>query len=343
MNRVPLRIVDAPDSGEDPASPELSRETLRLAWASIVRARALGEAAASARSADVAAVPPPDEVADAIAVGIALAAGPADWIYTAPGDAVTGWMRGIPPASVAMQAALGGGAGRRMPGLVGSRERRVVPALAGVGSRLLTALGTALAVHAAEGASRGAGRRERGAVVCTIGARSMVRGAFATAWRSASKRRAPWVVVARPGTAAGSSGNGATFPSSLPLESDVFGAWSRTVDGGDALAMAAACGSAIDAARRGEGPSLLVAAATAGAPATRLAAFLRDRHGFGDEELAAIETEVKSEVASEFDALGSAVSKPAFDSMFDDVYESVPGALLEQRRLGSTASTEYAS
>ena len=330
MNGVPLRIVDAPESGQGSVSADFPAPVLKLAFASLVRARALADAVTPLRAPGVAAVPPCDEIGDAVAVGAALASVPEDFLYPAPGDAITGWMRGMPPEVVAIQASRGGPSSRRMAGLVGSSESRVVPAIAGVGSRVLTALGSALAVRATTGA----------AVVCSLGARAAVRGSLATAWRTAVAVRAPLVILVRPGVSLPDEAGGAD--PGPPLAVETLRASTITVDGGDVLAVAAGCRSALEEARRGDGPAILVVAESEGSPLSRLEGFLRDRHGFAESELSAVAREAKAEVARAFAAAGDRSDPPDFESIFDDVLSVTPASLLEQRRLGSTGSTEYA-
>jgi pyruvate dehydrogenase E1 component alpha subunit len=145
-----------------------------------------------------------------------------------------------------------------------------------------------------------------------------------------------------------------TSSESIAVKAEAYGFDGRRVDGNDVFAVYGATREAVEKARRGDGPTLIeavtyrvgphstsddpkvyreesmVADWKQRGPLRRLKSYLIEQGHWSEEQDARIEAEIKNEIQ---EALRKAerVSPPHLDTLFEDVYESLPWHLEEQR------------
>ena len=146
-----------------------------------------------------------------------------------------------------------------------------------------------------------------------------------------------------------------TVSSSIAIKAVAYGMRGIRVDGNDLLAVIAAQREAVDAARRGEGPTLiesvtfrmgghsssddptryrdseLVQAWEKRDPVTRFGTWLRAKGLLNDIDIESWTTEINDEISAAITA-AEAMPAPAIDSIFTDVYAHIPPHLEEQRK-----------
>jgi pyruvate dehydrogenase E1 component alpha subunit/2-oxoisovalerate dehydrogenase E1 component alpha subunit len=316
QTRTVLRIFDEdapPPEGLD--APQLLGLYRQLVTVRLVRAALPPAAEIEPRRPDHAAA----------IVGAVAALAPADWLFPDPGDRGALLVRGATLASYFAQAA--GAAGDPAKGRTGPAE----PARRGLN---VVSVATPLGMHLtqATGAAWAARLRHDAVVVmasCTTAATSG--DEFHVAVNFAGVMRAPVVFVCHTSPAALAHETAAESVAVKGLAYEVPG---RRADGGDLLAVYAACRAAVTRARRGEGPTLIEAVAepASGArdPLTRLERYLVARGVLAPAAAAALQATAAAEVAAARDAAVAAARPPA-ETLVDDVYADLPGHLSEQR------------
>ena len=276
----------------------------------------------------------PDPGAVAANVGAVSALEATDFHYPAHGDLAPVLWRGLPLSVIARQllgSASDGSRGRGLPTEIGSRALRVVPVSASFGTRVLQAVGTALAAKA---------RGESAIASVAFGTRAAARGGFHVAMRLAFEHDLPIVFLARSHSAT-SGDNGAVPDEGIAERARAHGIDATTVDGEDILAVHHGVGIAAERARGGEGPTLVEAIlprpvdedANEGAapgPIDRFRSFLDTQGLVTDAKEAEIRTEIDAELREAIEDAKSEAA-PAPETLFDDVFASVPASLAEQR------------
>ncbi|MCA9533128.1 MAG: thiamine pyrophosphate-dependent dehydrogenase E1 component subunit alpha [Myxococcales bacterium] len=287
---------------------------------------------------------------EAAIVGAAAALREQDWLVPCYREFGALLMRGAPLATYLDQMfgnEADTGHGRQMPDHFHSRAQRCLSVSAPIGTQLPHAVGLAYA-------ARLKGNDDVALVFFGDGATSS--NDFHAALNFAGVFRAPVVFACR------NNGYAISLPSSRQTASDGFackaaayGIRGVTVDGNDVLAVHRATRAAIEAAAAGAGPTLLelvtyrldahsssddprayrtdaeVAEATTREPIAR---FQRELLASGELDAAADEAlraEVAAEVSAALDA-AQARSKPALDTLFEDVYAETPWHLRDAAR-----------
>ena len=122
-----------------------------------------------------------------------------------------------------------------------------------------------------------------------------------------------------------------TAASSFWLKGIAYGVPGVAVDGNDLFAVHKAVAAAVQRAARGEGATLIEATTSRKTdPVARVKEHLEARHLWSDKD----DAEHASRVRAELDvalALAQSEPLPPRESMFDDVYRSVPWHLHEER------------
>lgn len=221
--------------------------------------------------------------------------------------------------------------GRQIPGHASLPDGRFVSVSGRVGAQLPQAAGCALAIKT---------RHQRACALASFGEAAAASSGFSAAASIAARFRLPLVLLCR--TRTSRSGAAIGRPASLAEQARVRGLSAARVDGSDALAVYRAVSEARHAAVEGGGTTLIEAVVTeramfgdpdAGADddcVDRLRRFL-DHSGLWD---AAREEALAARLHERIDeALQAARDEPApaVESLFDDVYDSAPWPLQEQR------------
>lgn len=255
-----------------------------------------------------------------------------DWIFPGYRDQGAWFWRGLDVASYAHQLfgnAADPARGRQIPTYHTARAIGMVSVSGPPGTQLPQAVGAAYAAKL---------QRTGDVVMAFFGDGAAATGDFHTGMNFAGVFQVPVVFVCR------SRGPAAQAPEAQHAASARLAARGRgygipvvRVDGGDVLAVVQAAGEAVARARAGEGPILIEAhtgsrpGAAQTDPLQRFRTYLQHRGLLP----AGREAEILRQHDQAIDeALGQATATgaPVVDSLFDDVYETLPWHLDEQRR-----------
>ncbi len=237
--------------------------------------------------------------------------------------------------------------GRQMPSHNGSRELNLFTIASPIASHIAPAVGAAISMKL-----QGTGQ----VAVASFGEGATSEGDFHAALNLAGAQGAPVVLVCENNRYAISVDyNKQTGAESVAAKAHAYGMPGYTVDGMDVLASYYVMREAVERARSGLGPALVealvyrygphssadddshyrpreeVAAWKRRDPLERFRRFLEKRDLWDD----AAETSLREEIDASFKAAGdeaAAAGPVPLDWMFEDVYESVPAHLEEQRR-----------
>jgi pyruvate dehydrogenase E1 component alpha subunit len=255
---------------------------------------------------------------------------PDDWVFPGYRDQGAWFWRGHTIADYVHQLTGSAGdpsKGRQVPTHHAARAIRMVSISAPPGSQIPQAVGAA---HAARL------QRTGDVVMAFFGAGAIATGDFHVGMNFAGVYRVPVVLVCRNRVEAeGAAGR-------LAARGRSYGVPVVSVDGGDVLAVVQAATEAVERARAGQGPTLIDAridpaaqAPASGAaavdPVQRLRVYLQHRGLWSagrEAEILQQHDRAIDEALRQAAALGA----PLVDTMFDDVYESMPWHLDEQRR-----------
>ncbi len=280
--------------------------------------------------------------------GSAAALEPEDWVFSGLREGGAAVQRGMPIAEYV--AHMFGNAedtakGRQMPNHFQCKEVNFVSWSSVIGTQLPHAAGAAMAFR-----RRGEPRVVAG--YCGDGATSST--GFHSALNFAGVEKAPVVfVVVDNGWAISVPAARQTAARSLAAKARAYGMPGVDVDGNDAVACWAATREAVERARRGEGPSLVVLRSyrllghsssddptryrdpeevawwEGRDPLPRLEAFLRARGLLDDAALQALRDEIAAAVAAAVDH-AEAVGPPPLETLVEDVYAEPPRHLTRQ-------------
>ena len=282
-----------------------------------------------------------------IATGFALA--PEDWVFPALRESAIMLVRGFPLASYVAQVF--GNArdvlkGRQMPSHMSGKQVHQVSWSSCIGPQIPQAVGAAMAA------------KIRGDKVVTVG--FMGDGAtsepdFHAAMTFAARYEAPCVLICQNNQWSISVPTSRqTASKTIAVKARAYGVSGVRVDGNDVLAVYAAVRDAADRARSGGGPTFLeLVTYRMGAhstsddptryreageverwakkdPLDRFERHLRRARLVDDAMVAKVEAELEVEIATAIEEV-EAAPPPTRESLFDDVYGSVPAHLAEQR------------
>ncbi|RYE93694.1 MAG: hypothetical protein EOO75_03790 [Myxococcales bacterium] len=255
---------------------------------------------------------------EAASVAAAAALQPNDWVFVGRRELGVALWRGLSPQRVldgAFGNASDGAKGRALPGLVGSREARVVASSGLPGNHLIHATGCGWAARSSGDPI----------VAAAWFADSAAESAeFHTALNFAGVFRVPVVFLGR---SRGPKG-------ALAARAVAYGIESVLCDGGDALAVLAATGRARERALAGQGPTLIELAlgehTDESDPLRRVRRFLERQNAWTDEAQRALDEQTTAAVTAAVAHAGQAPPPPAA-SLFDDTFARAPWHLAEQR------------
>jgi len=266
-----------------------------------------------------------------------------DWVFPSYREAGAWFWRGYALAAFVDQ--LLGNAddpakGRQLPGHHASAARHLVSISGPVGTQLPQAVGAAYA-------ARRLGKDDVTMAFFGEGAGST--GEFHVGLNFAGVWKAPCVFVCRT-----RGGEPSRLGRTLAAKARSYGVPALRVDGNDVLAVWQAASEAIDRARAGDGPTVIDAVTVAAPPGALAAPAAGATPATGDEPwtrtdplnrlrnylrhlgrwTAAREEADTARIRAELDAAlaaGPAKPTPTVETMFDDVYETLPWHLREQR------------
>ncbi len=258
---------------------------------------------------------------------------PSDWIFPGFRDQGAWFWRGHGIASYVSQLfgnAADPAKGRQIPTHHTSRATGMVSVSAPPGTQLPQAVGAAYAAKL---------QRTGDVVMAFFGDGAAVTGDFHAGMNFAAVYQVPVVFVCR------NRGPAATAPAAQHAASARFAARGRgygipvvRVDGGDVLAVVQAATEAVARARAGEGPSLIEARVDGRADARAAKPDPLQRFRIYLQHRGLLTAEREAEIVRQHDqAIDEALSQaaatgaPVVDTLFDDVYETLPWHLDEQR------------
>jgi pyruvate dehydrogenase E1 component alpha subunit len=286
---------------------------------------------------------------EAAIIGSALALEKDDWLVPCYREAGAAFLRGYSFHDFLCQ--IYGNSedcmkGRQMPCHWGSAALRLLPVSSPVGSQIPHATGLALA-------ARIQGKSEVALVYFGDGATSQ--GDFHVACNFAGVFRAPVIFLCRNNQYAISVPlEKQTASRDIAVKAAAYGIEGVRVDGNDALAVYTVTEAAVRRARAGEGPTLIEALTyRQGAhstsddprayrnddeveewkekdPISRFKRFLLKRGLWSDERDARLEDQIREEIHSALEKV-EALGPPELDTLFEDVLDTVPWHLEEQR------------
>jgi pyruvate dehydrogenase E1 component alpha subunit/2-oxoisovalerate dehydrogenase E1 component alpha subunit len=278
-----------------------------------------------------------------------LAAGEQDWVFPALREGALAIVRGLPLARAVAQFfgnALDDCMGRQMPCHPTYVDRHFVAMSSCIGTQIPHAVGAAMAAKI---------RRDKVVVLGYLGDGATSEPDFHCAMNSAGVTKAPVVLICQNNQWAISVPVSRQSASeTIAIKARAYGIEGVRVDGNDALAVYGATCRAVDKARRGEGPTFLelvtyrllghttsddptryrsedeVEAWQRKDPLRRMRVFLEDRGLWDEQREKAASDEINAEITRAVEEAEKA-GEPAPETLFDDVYATVPWHLREQR------------
>jgi pyruvate dehydrogenase E1 component alpha subunit len=248
--------------------------------------------------------------------------------------------------------------GRQMPNHYASRELRFLSISSPVGTQIPHATGLAMAAKL---------RKSNEIALAYFGEGATSQGDFHVAANFAGVFKAPVVFFCRNNHWAISVPlELQTSSRSIAVKAEAYGFEGRRVDGNDVFAVYSATRDAVDKARRGDGPTLIEAVTyrigphstsddpkvyreesmvedwKQKGPLRRLKTYLIEQGHWSEEQDSQLESEIKNEIQDNL-RRAEKVGPPFVDTIFEDVFDSLPWHLEEQRdllrRLNDTSET----
>lgn len=286
---------------------------------------------------------------EAATLGSAYALEPTDWIFPALREASAMLLRGFPLVPYLAQV-FGNSAdvtkGRQMPSHQAARAVNQVSWSSCIGTQLPQAVGAAMAARL---------KRDRTVFMAYMGDGATSASDFHVALNFAGVFKAPVVFVCQNNHwSISMRTDQQTASESIAIKAKAYGFPGVKVDGNDVEAVYAAAKTAVDRARRGEGPTLIEAETyRMGAhstsddptryrdpkevelwktrdPLDRLQARLLKLKVWDARRDEALRTELLGEINAAIKEAES-YGPPADETMFEDLYAEVPWNILEQR------------
>jgi pyruvate dehydrogenase E1 component alpha subunit len=250
-----------------------------------------------------------------------------DWIFPSWRDQGAWLWRGQDVAGHVHQlfgSAADPAKGRQIPTHHASRAIQMVSVSAPPGTHIPQAVGVAQAARL---------QRTDHVAMALFGEGAAATGDFHVGMNFAGVYRAPVVLVCRNrGSARSAPASRRAVAGRVADRGRSYGVPAVRVDGGDVLAVIQVAGEAVARARAGDGPTLIDAVIdSASDPVQRLRAHLQHRGLWSagrEAEILQQHDRALAEALRQADQAGA----PVVDTLFDDVYESLPWHLDEQRR-----------
>ena len=313
---TPLRAPDAP----------LADDRVLALYKHMVLARALDERMVELQRAGKIASHLSSIGEEAAIVGAVAALREQDWVFHYGREAAGALVRGMPLAaylSHVFGSSGDGGKGRQMPGTFASRPARFASGSAPIGTQITHAVGFAWAART---------QKDDVVALSCFGEGATSSGDFHTGLNFAGVFKAPVVFLCRNnGWAISLPAERQTAAASFAMKGVAYGVPGVHVDGNDLFAVHKAVATAVHRAARGEGATLIEASTSRQTDANlRVRQHLEARRLWSDKDEAELAARVRSELDVAF-ALAQSEPPPPRESMFDDVYRSLPWHLHEER------------
>jgi pyruvate dehydrogenase E1 component alpha subunit len=286
---------------------------------------------------------------EATPTGVALAMRPDDWVFQALRESSMMLVRGLPLSTYLCQVFGNSGdilKGRQMPSHMSAKQVKQVSWSSVIATQLTHAVGAAWAAKL---------RGDDTAVVGFIGDGGTSEPEFHNALNFAGVYKVPCVMICQNNHFAISvRSSQQTASETFAVKGRAYGVRSLRVDGNDVLAMYHATAQALDRARRGEGPTFIEALTYRVAahstsddpsryrtqeevdewikrdPVKSIRRYLMREKLLDEEADKVMENDLNAEIAA---AIAEAEKQPPpqRDTLFDDVYATLPWHLAEQR------------
>lgn len=289
---------------------------------------------------------------EAAIVGSAAALAKGDWIVPALREAGAGLYAGMPLRQYIAQLygnANDAGKGRQLPCHPCDRDTNYVVMSSCIATQAPHAVGIAMAMRIAGDTGK--------VVIGYVGDGATSEADFHVAANFAGVFRPPLVLFCQNNQwAISTPGSLQTASQTIALKGIAYGLDSFRVDGNDVIAVYEATRRAVERARAGDGPTFIEALTyrigahsssddpsryrdesitevwkTARDPIARFGTWLRGRGWLDAAAEAAVAAEVEAEIRAAI-AAEEAAPLPPLDSLFEDVYETLPWHLKEQLR-----------
>lgn len=344
-----LQIMGLDGSYEEKMEPKLSEEELLKLYRHMVLTRVLDTRAVALQRQGRIGFFVPSHGEEAVQIGSSYALKPEDWMVPAYREQGAALLRGFPLKLLVAQ--LYGNRedilkGRQMPNHFGNRSINFVTPSSPVGTQIPIAVGISWA-------AKMRGDEVVGLVYFGDGATSQ--GDFHVAMNFAGVFKTPTVFLCKNNQWAISVPfTRQTASESIAIKAQAYGFEGVRVDGNDVLAVYAACKEAVEAARKGRGPTLIEAVTYRMGPHStsddptryrpeeeleewrqkdpilRFRLYLKNK-GIWNEELEATVQQEAEDQVSEAVQWAEEGGPPDPETIFEDVYADVPWHLAEQR------------
>lgn len=330
-------------------APPLPRETLLRLYREMVRLRTLDERMMTLQRQGRVGFYGACTGQEAATLASAIALLPSDWIFPALREGGAMLLRGFPLVPYLCQIFGNAGdetKGRQMPSHMASRSVNQVSWSSCIGTQLPQAVGAAMAARI---------KGDRTVVAAYLGDGATSEGDFHVAMNFAGVFKAPVVFICQNNHWAISVPTSRqTASENIAVKAQAYGFSGVRVDGNDAVAVYQAVQDAVDRARSGGGPALVecetyrIGAHSSSDDPTRYRdekeveqwkkrdplELLRGRLQSWGLWSAREEDELRAKVLEEVNAAIAEAEKkpdPPRESLFDDVYRTLPWSLREQR------------
>jgi pyruvate dehydrogenase E1 component alpha subunit len=329
--------------------PRIPSEDLLTAYNSMVLSRILDEKLISLQRQGRLGTYVSSSGQEASQVGSVMALSNKDWIFPMYRDLGMAVQAGVPLSTI-LNRMFGNSndelLGRDLPNLLGWRSKRIVSFAAPIASHVPLAVGFAMAARI---------RKDNIVTLTTFGDGATSSGEFHVAMNFAGVYKAPTIFVCENNQYAISLPVAKqTASETIAIKANAYGFEGLRVDGNDILAVYSAVRSAVEKARRGEGPTLvecytyrLSAHSTSDDwkkyrseeeveiwkkkdPIQRFKLYLIQRRKiWSDEKDRELRAKIESDINSAI-AESERIPPPIIDTMFDGIYADRPWNLVEQ-------------
>ena len=332
-----------------PSSPPIPRDTLLRLYREMVRLRTLDERMMTLQRQGRVGFYGACTGQEAATLASAIAFEPGDWIFPALREAGAMLLRGFPLVPYLCQVFGNAGdetKGRQMPSHMASRSVNQVSWGSCIGTQLPQAVGAAMAAKI---------KGDKTVIAAYLGDGATSEGDFHVAMNFAGVFKSPVVFICQNNHWAISvPSSKQTASASIAIKAQAYGFPGVKVDGNDAVAVYLAVKEAVDRARTGGGPTLVeaetyrIGAHSSSDDPTRYRDereveqwkkrdpidLLRSKLTGWSLWSARDEDELRAKALEEINAAIAEAEKkpdPARETLFDDVYSTLPWNLREQR------------
>ncbi|MFQ5837483.1 MAG: pyruvate dehydrogenase (acetyl-transferring) E1 component subunit alpha [Thermoplasmata archaeon] len=343
-----LQIVGLDGSYDEKMEPKLSEEELLKLYRYMVLTRVLDARAMTLQRQGRIGFFVPSQGEEAVQIGSSYALKPEDWMIPAYREQGAALLKGFPLKTLIAQ--LYGNQedilkGRQMPNHFGNKSINFVTPSSPVGTQMPIAVGIAWAAKIQ-------GQKVVSLVYFGDGATSQ--GDFHVAMNFAGVFKAPVVFLCKNNQWAISLPfTSQTASENIAVKARAYGFEGTRVDGNDVLSVYVACREAVEAARRGKGPTLIEAVTYRMGPHStsddpkryrpeteleewkqkdpilRFQLYLKAK-GIWNEELEASVRQEVEDLVSDAVKAAEEVGPPPPETIFEDVYVDMPWNLEEQ-------------